>query len=90
MNGATSFRNVIQGEIEREMHDGGAEGSGPLLLNAWQVAEMLHVSVEWVAARRNVLPCFDVPDENGVESLARMRVRTQDLGHWKRATRETR
>jgi hypothetical protein len=60
------------------------------LLNAWTLAELLHVSVEWVAARRNELPCFDIPSDDGVESLARMRVRLGDLGEWKRATRETR
>jgi len=89
VNGSVAFRDVIRDEFDRMMQGGGAD-SRPLLLNAWQVAEILHVSVEWVAARRHVLPCFDVPSDDGLESLARMRVRTRDLGEWKRATRETR
>ena len=59
----------------------------PALLDAWAVAELIHVDVAWVASRRGILPSFDVPCDDGVESLARMRVRLEDLGEWQRAAR---
>jgi hypothetical protein len=52
------------------------------LLSAAEVAELLDMTIEWVASRRYALPCFEVPSDDGEDWLRRLRVRREDLQVW--------
>jgi hypothetical protein len=57
-------------------------GELPELLGAAEVAELIKMPLEWVASRRYALPCFEVPSDDGTDSIVRMRIRREDLHVW--------